>query len=91
MAACSSGRPTVTNVLPYMNAMPQTQDMTPHLPSQYDAQLYEIDVVVVSRKLGKNYRTNRVLNPGPVVCEFIRPTLSAASYPRLHGAKLFGS
>ena len=35
----------------------------------------DTDMVVVSRKLGRKYRTNRVLNPGPVVCESI--TLSA--------------
>ena len=28
-------------------------------------------MVVVSRKLGRKYRTNRVLHPGPVVCESI--------------------
>ena len=33
------------------------------------------DMVVVSRKLGRKYFTNRVLNPGPVVCKSI--TLSA--------------
>ena len=32
-------------------------------------------MVVVSRKLGRKYRTNLVLNPEPVVCESI--TLSA--------------
>ena len=32
-------------------------------------------MLVVSRQLGRKYRTNRVLNPGPVMCEFI--TLSA--------------
>ena len=31
--ACSSG--TLTNVLPHRNAMPQTQDMTPHLVTVY--------------------------------------------------------
>ena len=45
----------------------------PHTPA--NAQLYDAVMVVVSRKLGRKYRTNRVLNPGPVVCEFI--TLSA--------------
>ena len=33
MPACSSS--TLTNVLPHMNAMPQTQDMTPHLVTVY--------------------------------------------------------
>ena len=31
--ACSSG--TLTNVLPHRNAMPQTQDMTPHPVTVY--------------------------------------------------------
>ena len=31
-------------------------------PTNYDA-------VVVSQKLGRKYRTNQVLNPGPVVCD----------------------
>ena len=44
----------------------------PHTPanSQLDAVM-----VVNSWKLSRKYRTNRVLNPGPVVCESI--TLSA--------------
>ena len=33
--ACSSGRPTLTNVLPHRNAMPQTQDTTPHPVTVY--------------------------------------------------------
>ena len=33
MSACSSG--TLTNVLPHRNAMPQTQDMTPHPVTVY--------------------------------------------------------
>ena len=41
--------------------------------------LIHADMVVVSRKLGRKCRTNQVLNPGPVVCEYI--TLSAR--PRL--------
>ena len=36
-------------------------------------------MVVVSQKIGRKYRTNGVLNPGPVVCESI--TLS--SHPQL--------
>ena len=115
--ACSSG--TLTNVLPHRNAMPQTQDMTPHpvtvyshgvdlslcyqlmwnVTLEYTATHFnvlgetwpgksfpnlphtpanaQIDAVMVvnSRKLSRKYRTNRVLDPGPVVCE--SSTLSA--------------
>ena len=106
--ACSSG--TLTNVLPHRNAMPQTQDMTPHPVTVYrhradlslcyplmwnvtleytathfksfpdlphtpaNAQLDAV-MVVNSWKLSRKYRTNRVLNPGHVVCEC--STLSA--------------
>ena len=116
MPACSSG--TLTNVLPHRNAMPQTQDTTPHpvtvyrhganlslcYPSMWNVTLeytathfnvlgetrpgnpsptfhtpanVQLDAVMVvnSRKLSRKYRTNRVLNPGPVVCE--SSTLSA--------------
>ena len=102
MPACSSG--TLTNVLPHRNAMPQTQDMTPHpvtvyrhradlslcyplmwnVTLEYTAShfnvlgktrpgypsltfhthqqtLYDAVMVVVSGKLGRKYRTNRVL------------------------------
>ena len=38
----------------------------PHRPA--NVQIYDAVMVVVSRKLGRKYRTNRVLNPGPVVC-----------------------
>ena len=44
----------------------------PHTPA--NAQLDAV-MVVNSRKLSRKYRTNRVLNPGPVVCE--SSTLSA--------------
>ena len=44
-----------------------------------NALLYDAVMVVVRRKLGRKYRTNRVLNPGPVVCESI--TLSAHRQP----------
>ena len=44
----------------------------PHTPA--NAQLDAV-IVVNSRKLSRKYRTNRVLNPGPVVCE--SSTLSA--------------
>ena len=43
-----------------------------HTPA--NAQL-DAAIVVNSRKLNRKYRTNRVLNPGPVVCE--SSTLSA--------------
>ena len=38
-----------------------------HIPA--NAQLGAV-MVINSRKLSRKYRTNRVLNPGPVVCEF---------------------
>ena len=41
----------------------------PHTPT--NAQLYDTDMMIVSRKLGRKYIycTNQVLNPGPVVRE----------------------
>ena len=45
----------------------------PHTPA--NAHLYDAVMVVVSGKLGIEYRTNPVLNSGPVACESI--TLSA--------------
>ena len=39
------------------------------------SELYNGGMVVVSWELGRKYRTHRVVNPGPAVCEFI--TLSA--------------
>ena len=49
----------------------------PHTPA--NSQLYDNYIVVVSRKLGRKYSTNRVLNPRPLVCEsitlFDRPQL----------------
>ena len=47
-------------------------EILPHTPA--NAQLDAV-MVVNSRKLSRKYRTNRVLNPGPVVCE--SSTLSA--------------
>ena len=40
-------------------------------PSTHTPANAQLDVVMVvnSRKLSRKYRTNRVLNPGPVVCE----------------------
>ena len=52
-----------------------------------NAQFCDAVMVVVSRKLGIKYRTNQVLNPGPVVCESI--TLSAR--PLLLPCALIGS
>ena len=43
------------------------QEFLPHTAA--NAQLNDAVMVVVSRKLGGKYRTNRVLNPGPVVCD----------------------
>ena len=52
------------------------QEILPDLPqTPANAQFYNAVMVVVSRKLGRKYHTNRVLNPGPVMCESI--TLSA--------------
>ena len=47
------------------------REILPDLPhTQVNAQLYDADMVVVSRKLGREgIRTHRVLNPGTVVCE----------------------
>ena len=53
-------------------ARPGNPSPTFHTPA--NAQLDAV-MVVNSRKLSRKYRTNRVLNPGPVVCESI--TLSA--------------
>ena len=47
----------------------------PCLGSDTTGKLYDDVMVVVSRKLAKKYRTNRVLNPRTVECESI--TLSA--------------
>ena len=44
---------------------------SPNFHTPANAQLYT-GMVVVSRKLGRKYRTNRVLNPGHVVCESIK-------------------
>ena len=59
----------------------------PHTPA--NAQLY--DAVMVSRKLSRKYRTNRILNPGPVVCQsitlFARPQLLLWTF----GITYFGS
>ena len=38
-------------------------------------------MVVASPKLGRKYLTNRVLNPGPVVCESITPSARPQSLP----------
>ena len=46
--------------------------------TQSNAQLYAV-MVVASWKLGRKYRTNRLFNPGPAVCESI--TLSARPQP----------
>ena len=43
-----------------------------HTPANIE---FDAVMVVNSRKLSRKYRTNRVLNPGPVVCE--SSTLSA--------------
>ena len=40
-----------------------------HTPAK--AQLYEVIMVVVSRKFDRKYHTNLVFNLGPVVCESI--------------------
>ena len=75
----------LTNLLPHRNAMPQTRDMAPH-PSQYTdtgptcrcaIQWCGTSQLPTERgmKISRKYRTNRVLNPGPVMCEYI--TLSA--------------
>ena len=87
--ACSSG--TLTNVLAHRNVMPQTQDMTPHPVTVYRhganlslccTLMWNVTLEytathfnVLGEKLSRKYRTNRVLNPGPVVCE--SSTLSA--------------
>ena len=42
------------------------RELLPHTPA--NAQLDAV-MVVNSRKLSRKYRTNRVLNPGPVVCK----------------------
>ena len=60
----------------YFNVLGETRPGNPSptflIPA--NAQLDAV-MVVISRKLGRKYRTNRVLNPGHVVCESI--TLSA--------------
>ena len=42
----------------------------PHVHTPANAQLDAV-MMVISRELGRKYRTNLVLNPGPVVCESI--------------------
>ena len=45
---------------------------SPTLPhTAANAQLYDAVMVIASRKLGRKFRTNWVLNLGPVVCESI--------------------
>ena len=117
LPSCSGG--TLTIVLPHMNAMARTQDMTPHpvtvyrhradlslchpliwnVTLEYTATHFNVfgsdptgeilsrpsthtskrstdsGMVVVSRKLGRKYRTHQVFYSEPVVCESI--TLSA--------------
>ena len=53
--------------------------LTLHTHTPANAQLYDAGMVVVSRKLGRKYRTNQVLNPGPVVCK----SLSISAHPQL--------
>ena len=119
VSACSSG--ALTNVLPHRNAMPQTQDTTPHpvtvyrhganlslcYPSIWNVTLEytatHFNVLGETRPgnpsptfhthqrtfnlmlswwstVGSSVEsTNRVLNPGPVVCE--SSTLSARPQP----------
>ena len=82
----TQGQPVV--VLPMWNAKPEYT--TGHLmswvrpdreilprPSTHTPANAQLDavMVVINRKLGRKYRTNGVLNPGPMVCESI--TLSA--------------
>ena len=65
----------------HFNVVGQTRPGNPsptfhtHIPA--NAQLYDAVTVVVRHELGRKYRTNRFLNPGPVVCKSI--TLSALS------------
>ena len=45
LPACSSG--TLTNVLPYRNVMPQTQDMTPHPVTSIQTQGWPVAVLSI--------------------------------------------
>ena len=63
----------------YFNVFGKTRLGNPSLTFHtHNAQLYGAVMVVVSQKLGRKYRTNRVLNLGPVVCKSI--TLSASPH-----------
>ena len=63
---------TATHLNVFGLTRPGNPSPTLHTPA--NAQFYAV-MVVVSQKLSIKYRTNRVLNAGPVVCESI--TLSA--------------
>ena len=59
-----------------MSLVKPTGKSFPDLPhKQANDQLYDAVMVVGSQKLGRKYRTIRILNLGPVVCE--SSTLSA--------------
>ena len=47
------------------------REILPDLPHTHSSELFNSVMVLVSRKLGRKYRTNWVLNPEPVVYEFI--------------------
>ena len=54
------------------------QEILPR-PSTHTSKLFDTDRVEVSQKAARKYRTNLVLNPGPVMCKSI--TLSARPQP----------
>ena len=60
----------------HINVLVETRPGNLSQPSMHTSERStDSDMVVACRKLSKKYRTNRFLNPGPVVCESI--TLSA--------------
>ena len=62
-----------------MSWLTPDREILPRPSTNTSPQLCDAVMVVVSRKLGRKYHTNRDLNPRPVVCESI--TLSA--HPQL--------
>ena len=53
------------------------REIHPHTPA--NAHLYDTVMMIVSWKFGRKYRTNQVLNPGPVICE----SIALSAHPQL--------
>ena len=78
---------TLKYTVTHFNVLGETRPGNPYPHTPANAQLDAV-MVVNSQKLNRKYRANRVLNPGPVVCESstlsARPQLlpSHSDYPR---------